>query len=348
MANNLIDRCFSVIQKFSRLPNIKDEQFINQALDMFGTQGNGKPFFPLVKSATFGSSTDESFPTWMIDYMENVMAMFPEADNRMVVSVTNGYKGEFYRSCAVNFLAENKTVYRLTDECAEYINDINVSKVRIKDINFPQKKFTINFRMDGRDFIIMVIRDENGMRMSGINTTVKIDNEPSFASHCVTLNDEFDLRRLCRIEAEQWKIHENMTGFKYDLSGSRGFEIIQMKMRAFVLKFMFLYSTRMMEKKTEIETIRKVKMTNYPEKIITGSHHVHYVSLTQKQSQHMREHREIMSAITKGERNWYTDMWPVGAYVRTINGKVQHIESHWAHRRVGMVTERPQQIVVTV
>ena len=340
----LIEKCFKIIDRFYRLPNQKDELAIQEMLEYLGKTANApESYLTKVKKEHFPASNLPSFPAWMLRYMERIISSYPGGTAAQTVQLSNGYKSEFYRSCAVNFLSENRFVYRLTDDCAEYIDDLGISRVHLSDINFPSKNFSIFFRMDGREFLIFVMRDEHGFRMTGINTVVDQEVETAFASHVLPISDDIDLRKVGKDEVEKWNLHLKLTEMNYDMQ-SRGLKIIQYRMRSFVLKFMFLYSTRMFEKKREAESVGTVKMMNEKPKQVNGNHHMNYVSLGVRLSQHMQEHRKIVRALGS-ERTWSVDMWPVSAYVRIMNGKSQHIESHWATRKAGKVTERPEVVV---
>ena len=335
----LIDRCFNVIDRLARLPNKDDERFVCRSLDEFGREANGTKFFPLLKNATFGKSDREVFPEWMIEYMSNTVDLMQSIpDHPGGIQFINGYKAEFYRAGAFNFLNANKTVFRLTDECAEYINDLRVSKIKLSEIEFPTKAFSLFFRMDNREFIIMVNKDDHGIRMTGVNTTIDIEVEPAFASHTLSMDGDILLDKLCRDEKREWEIHVKLTNFVYDLTGCRGFDIIQHNMRAFVMKFLFLYNSRFLEKSTEVETIKKTKIGGEIKELSPKPYKINYVSLGIREREQMALHREVVESVRlMGEKKWYKPWWGVVAHVRRVNGITQHISSYRAYRRAGHI-----------
>lgn len=335
----LIDRCFTVIDRLARLPNKQDEKLVCWGLDEFGRQANGKRFFPLLKHVSFGRSDQEVFPEWLIDYMSNTIDLMNTIpDHPGSLQFINGYKAEFYRQAAFNFLNANRTVFRLTDECAEYINDLRVSKIKLSEIEFPVNSFSLFFRMDNREFIIMVSKDAHGIRMTGVNTTIDIEVEPAFASHILSMDGDMYLDKLSRDEKREWETHVKLTNFVYDLTGCRGFDIIQHKMRAYVMKFLFLYNSRFLDKSRESETVKRTKLGDVTYDITPKPYQINYVSLGIREHKQMDLHREVVESVRlMGEKKWYKPWWGVIAHVRRVNGIPKHIGSYRAYRRAGHI-----------
>ena len=341
----LIDRCFGVIDRMARLPNEEDEKSICEAMDDLGLRVTGKRFFPLLKHATLVDSNEESFPEWMLDYMGKVVAAFPKAGLRETSLFINSYKSEFYRAASFNFLVKNRSVFRLTDELAEYIDDLRISRVNLSEITFPADAFTVFFRMNNREFAIMIKKDEFGIRMTGVNTTINADTEPAFASHVIMFDQNFDLDKLTRIEKDQWVFHKNLTEINYDLSDCRGLEIIQHRMRAFVMKFLFLYNTKFLDKKHETESIKKAKLGKETIPVSQAPYRIGYVSLGIRERERMTLHREVMAATRSvGERTWTKPWWPVAPHIRRYKGVTIYIEGYFAYRKAGMISKDIEKV----
>lgn len=335
----LIDRCFSLVDTIARLPTAEDEKLVCWGLDTFGFEANGKYFFPLLKNVQFGRADADVFPDWLIDYMSNaVESMRSFADHHASLQFINGYKGEFYRAAAFNFLNINRSVFRLTDECAEYINDLQISKIRLSEINFPVNAFSLFFRMDDREFIIMVKKDGNYVRMTGVNTTINIEVEPAFASHVLDISSDIYVDKIIRDEKCKWDEHVKLTKFTYDLSGCRGFDIVQHRMRAFVMKFLFMYNSKLLDKSHDRETIKRAKIGTETHQISPTPYRINYVSLGVREREQMELHREVVESVRLiGEKHWTKPWWGVVAHVRTFNGIPKLIGSYKAYRRAGKV-----------
>ena len=337
--SKLIERCYTVVDTIARLHNIEDEQIVCRGLDQFGFEANGRAFFPLLKNAQFGRADGEVFPDWLLDYMGNTVDLMNSIANHPgCLQFINGYKGEFYRAAAFNFLNINRSVFRLTDECAEYINDLQISKIRLSEINFPTNAFTVFFRMDRREFIIMVKKEGDHVRMTGVNTTINIEVEPAFASHVLELSGDIYVDKIIRDEKRKWDEHVELTKFAYDLSDCRGFDIIQYRMRAFVMKFLFMYNSKLLEKSHASETVKRAKLGRDIHQISPTPYHINYVSLGVREREQMALHREVVESVRLiGERRWTKPWWGVVAHIRTIHGTPTLIGSYRAYRRAGKV-----------
>jgi hypothetical protein len=364
-----LEKCISLVDSFARVKDLSEDQMITRSMEQVGLMCNpGIRFMSKISNERFQPLDHGIFPDWMLGYMENIIHEFDTtfqdggcgylSDPRFAakcisdekkadagaVAILNTYKAEYFRSCAKNFLIDCRTVIRLTDECAEYINDIGVSRVSINDLNFPFSKFSLSFRMDNRDFCIMVTKHPTGIRMFGFNNAEDPETEPAFASHDLIYSETTDIKKLCKEESEKWKLHLDISGWKYKFP-SRGQEIIQHRMRAFVLKFMLMYSHRIVESRREEESIKKIRLAAAQEIPVSGKHNVIYVSLGISEKSRMETHREIVKSLSGTDRSYKVDMWPVVAHIRKWKDKVLHIPSYWARRRAGGITKDMEVVV---
>lgn len=346
----LIEKCISIIDKIARIPDKNAEEFTRKAIEVFGLDANGTTLESHLKVAQIPKSNQHIFPESYMDYMSNVITHLSKSNTdglpNWEMHLVNTYKSEFYRHAAFNFVSQNKTIIRLTDECAEYVDDIKLSAVKINEIDFPVKSFTMMFRMNGREFIVLVRRDEYGLRVTGLNTAIDTETEPAFASHTLLFDDHsISIDSLVREDTRLWKNHCDITKFNYsDLD--QGLGIVQNRLRAFVLKFLFLYNHKFIDRKRGVETIKKLTLENRTRDTSKNTFATIHVSLGINEQKNMNTHRSVKSAIKAvAEHKWFTPWWPVGEYIRVTNGRAIRVKSHFRHRKAGAIRDDIMMVV---